>query len=109
MMFLIFKYLPEAEFVENVLRLSNEDKYYIFLALQERCNSFALIDELAFLRKVQELLEEEARKKHGEISGYILSELNKYYLVKAIENLENKEKELGKLCDPPSAIAEYSE
>jgi len=96
--FPIFKYLPEAKFVENVLRLSNEDKSDIFSALQERYNSFheKLIEELAFLRKVQELLEEEASKRHGEISGYILNELNKHYLVKAVENLENKEKK------PPS-------
>jgi hypothetical protein len=90
--FPIFNYLQAEKLVERILLLSNEDKHFICSCIKERYNVNGIVEqlvsELDFLRKVQELLEEESRKKFGEISGYILSELNKNFLVKAVENLE---------------------
>lgn len=90
--FPIFDYLPAEKFLEKFLSLSNEDKYFIFSSLKERYNKNGitekLVSELDFLKKLQELLLAEVEQKQGEISGYILSELNKKYLVESVNNLE---------------------
>ncbi len=94
----ILKYLPPEDFMKTFLTFSYLDMGFIFYCLRNRYSSpnFAknLVDELDFLKKIQNLLLAEISQKTGKISGYLLSSLNKEYLEGIISNLEQVEQPL---------------
>jgi hypothetical protein len=90
--FPIFNYLSPQKFIENLMLLSNDDKYFVFLCLEERYKGHYavnnLVDELSFLKGIQVLLMQEIKNNYGEVSGCVLKQLNENYLVKTISRLE---------------------
>lgn len=88
--FPIFSYMSEKEFIDKINILPNENSRYIFYCLQQRYlyKGNELVDELDFLKKVQNLLIEQVFHSKGKLSGYLLSQLNESYLGGIISNLE---------------------
>jgi hypothetical protein len=84
--------LSPQKFIENLMLLSNDDKYFVFLCLEERYKGHYavnnLVDELSFLKGIQVLLMQEIKNNYGEVSGCVLKQLNENYLVKTISRLE---------------------
>jgi len=87
----VFKYWLPEDFVEEVLMQSNEIIPRIFYSLQERYNVNSivekLVDELDFLKEVQQLLLEEVDARKGKLSGFLLKRSNEI-LEKVISDLE---------------------
>ncbi|HLP87676.1 MAG TPA: P-loop NTPase fold protein [Nostocaceae cyanobacterium] len=90
--FPILQYLSPEEFFKTVLMLSYKDISYIFFSIKERYKvqgiTEKLVDDLDFLKKVQGLLFTEISKRKGEISAYLLSYVNEFYLKETINHLE---------------------
>lgn len=72
----IFKYADITEFFDNLLDLQPKDRRTIIYALDERYkpenNSSNLIDELDWLRKVRNELQNKSVQKKGKVSGYTI-------------------------------------
>ena len=90
----ILKYIKPIAFIEKLLLMSSEDRQYIFGALNERYKfdriNEELIEELEWLKTVQELLLVEVANRKGKISGFVLESHVKYCLKEVIEKLELK-------------------
>jgi len=90
----ILKDVDPASFLEKILQLNNEDRQYVFWAIQSRYKyenlNEKLIEELEWLKSIQGLLLEEANCKKGKLSGFLLELLNTNYLREVIEKLETK-------------------
>ncbi|MDJ0693129.1 MAG: P-loop NTPase fold protein [Mastigocoleus sp. MO_167.B18] len=90
----ILKYLKPKDFFSAVLTLSNENIYYVFSSLTDRykytdIQNRRLVDELNFLKQVQNLLKQKVLQREGRISGYLLSQSNEIHLQTTISHLEN--------------------
>jgi len=85
----IFKHLLAQDFIRKIL--TNKEIFYVFDALQERynVNGFVekLVDELDFLKEVQQLLLKEVDARKGKLSGFLLKLPNEI-LEKVISDLE---------------------
>jgi hypothetical protein len=90
----ILKDVDPASFLEKILQLNNEDRQYVFWAIQSRYKyenlNEKLIEELEWLKSIQGLLLEEANCKKGKLSGFLLELLNTKYWREVIEKLETK-------------------
>ena len=90
----ILKDVSPAFFLEKILQLNNEDRQYVFWAIKSRYKyehlNEKLIEELEWLKSIQDLLLKEANCKKGKLSGYRLELLNTNYLREVIEKLETK-------------------
>ncbi|MEA5552144.1 P-loop NTPase fold protein [Anabaena cylindrica UHCC 0172] len=91
----ILKYIPQQNFVETLLSMKYDNKKYVFWALKERYKQIdvhfypKLIEEIEWLKMVQDLLLKEVDKRQGKLSGYQLKELIDRNLSKAISTLED--------------------
>lgn len=89
----IFKYIDPNEFFKVFLNLPNSKKKSAIFAIEERYkfHDFAskLSEEIDFLKEFDSLLTQEAAKKKGFVSGYILNYISSHYLTKTIEKIEN--------------------
>lgn len=88
----IFKYLLPEDFTKAILRLTNENNeniVNIFYSLQQRYNVNVekLVDELDFLKEVQQLLLKEVDPRKGKLSGHILKSSSES-LARIISDLE---------------------
>ena len=73
-----------------------EDQASVFVILKERYkiineNNKDLLDEIVWLKKLQECITKESESKQGKPSGYNLKKLNEDYLDSIIEKLEVEE------------------
>jgi len=72
----IFKHLLAEDFVRKILTLTTREILYVFDALQKRYNVNGivekLVDELDFLKEVQELLLKQVDARKGKLSGHTL-------------------------------------
>ena len=94
----IFKYLEPVEFIENLLLMNYDDKRRIFWALEERYRTeninFSLIEELDWLKSVQNLLLEKIKLRRGKVSGFILESEMDHYFNGIIKNLEKTKEQI---------------
>ncbi len=88
----IFKYIEHKEFIKQFLSMNFDYQSSCIWAFTERYKANdsykKLLEELEWLKGIQDLLLEEAACKKGNLSGYRFELLIKDYLNKAIENLE---------------------
>ncbi len=91
----IFRHIESDIFVKQLLSVKEEDQHRIFFALKQRYKSDSinkiLIEELIWLKSVQDLLQIEVDKRKGKLSGYKLRILIEEYLRGSIEKLELKQ------------------
>lgn len=91
----IFKYIKAKDFVEKFLSISFEYQSTCFYGLKERYDfenfNKKLVQELEWLKNIQNLLLKEAVLRKGKLSGYRLEFLNKQYLSQAIKKLEESQ------------------
>ena len=89
----IFSYIEKQEFVRRFLFMDFDHQGSCLWAFSERykdSDSYGgLQQELDWLKDIQNLLIKEADRNKGKLSRYRLESLNKEYLNKAIETLEN--------------------
>lgn len=87
----IFKYIDPKEFMEKFLSMNFDFQYYSIGAFIERYKTIdinkQLLEELDWLKNIQNLLRDEAERRKGKLSGYKLQLLNEE-LKKAIKSLE---------------------
>lgn len=90
----ILKYIKAKDFINKVLLMKHEDQGVVFEALQKRyefdSSNGNLVEEIEWLKSVQNLLLEEASRKKGKLSGYRLNTMVKDYLIEIIRKLEAK-------------------
>ncbi len=87
----IFKYTDKSVFMEKFLSMNRETRHIVLWALEERYKfkNEALLEELDWLKAIQCLLLEEAKRNKGRLSGHILALLAEYDLADIIAKLEN--------------------
>ncbi|MDO8988504.1 MAG: P-loop NTPase fold protein [Sideroxyarcus sp.] len=85
----ILKYADATKFVAKLLDVPPKDRRFVAYALEERYKldlpSAKLVEELAWLKKVNRLLKAEIAKRKSQLSGYALG-----YIVSTIEEAINK-------------------
>jgi len=88
----IFKYVDIDSFINILLSINYENQKLIFIALKERYkvinDNKELIDEIEWLKKLQELIKKEFESKKDKPTRYRLAKLNEDYLNKTIKDLE---------------------
>ncbi|MBD2417270.1 NTPase [Anabaena cylindrica FACHB-243] len=91
----VLKYIRCQDFIETILYMEYDKKKYVFWALEERYKPIylhsypELIEEIEWLKMVQDLLLKEVDKRQGKLSGYQLKELIETNLSKVISTLED--------------------
>ena len=87
----ILKYINPGDFVDIILSMSFDNQATCFYGLQIRYEfeeySKNLVEELDWLKSVQNLLMQEANSRKGKPSGLRLKDLNENYLSEAIASL----------------------
>jgi len=85
----VLSFIDVHVFLEKILVMKHDDAQYIFWAFSERYkfDNRNLLDELDWLKSVQQFLLNEASRREGQLSGYKMTLLNDHYLVSAIERL----------------------
>lgn len=90
----IFKYIDPNEFFKVFLNLSNSKKKSAIFAIEERYKIHDLVsklsEEIVFIKEFNSLIIQEAKRKKGFVSGYVLSNISSHYLKKIIEKIESK-------------------
>ena len=90
----ILKYIEPITFIEKILSMNSKDQISVFRALRRRYKfdniNEILIEELEWLKSVQNLLLLEVANRKGKISGFILELRIKHCLKEVIEKLELK-------------------
>jgi GTPase SAR1 family protein len=90
----ILKYIKEDEFIKKFIAMEVEKRRIVYWALARRYeydnNNSNLVEELEWLKSVYSLLLNEASRKKGKLSGYVLEDETKRYLDEAIKKLEEK-------------------
>ena len=88
----ILKHINPDDFVGTILSVSFFNQATCLSGLQARYKfeeySKNLVEELDWLKSVQDLLIQEANRKQSRLSGKRLKDLNEYYLNEAIVSLE---------------------
>ena len=88
----IFKYIDPDEFFRAFMSISNSNKRIAIFAIHERINSHdhlsELVDEIDFLKAFDTLVSQEADKRKGRVSGYILANISSHYLKEMIKQFE---------------------
>ena len=94
----ILKYLEPVKFVEKLLLMNYNDRRCIFWALEERYRidsiNVSLIEELNWLKSVQNLLLEEIKVRKGKVSGFILESDLDHYFNGIVKKLEKTQKQI---------------
>ncbi|MBW4540982.1 MAG: KAP family NTPase [Myxacorys chilensis ATA2-1-KO14] len=94
----ILNYVEPHTFIAALLSMNDEDQRYIFWALSERYKfenvPATLIEELAWLKSVQNSLQSEVENRKGKISGFVLNLNLQYYLDKIVKKLEKKKSQI---------------
>ncbi|OQP67632.1 P-loop NTPase fold protein [Niastella populi] len=89
----ILKHFAVKDFVNAFLTLSNEHKKHIGSMIRERYRHLELAaelkDELKWLKKVNEELNKEQKKRINKPSGFILKGIAEHYLAPSIQVLES--------------------
>ena len=90
----IFKFMDSKKFLEKLLSLDNERKRDVFIAIKQRYKlgeyNNKLLDEIFFLEKLKNEIEEEIKNRKGTISGHLLDSFSKYNVDKILEKLRNQ-------------------
>ena len=89
----IFKYVDVNSFINILLSINYDSQELIFIALKKRYkiindDNKELIDEIEWLKKLQELIKKEFESKKDKPTRYRLAKLNEDYLDKTIKDLE---------------------
>jgi hypothetical protein len=90
----ILKYIEPTTFVDEVLSMNSENQKFVLGALGEQYKfeniNLKFIEELEWLKSIQNLLQKEVENRRGKVSGFVLDSFINHYLNGAIERLEKK-------------------
>lgn len=90
----IFKYISPSSFVRAFMKLEPENMRRTAFVFEKRyTDGFyinKLLDELPWLKSIRELLEKEAVRRRGKVSGYLVKAFVESYVDKIISKLEQR-------------------
>ncbi len=89
----VLMHIAPEEFLKSVLSIKMKDWTVVFGAISKRYkyspNPQKLTKEIDWLKEIKAAIIREANLRENKLSGYVLKQLNEYYINKAITELDN--------------------